>query len=58
MDRKKIEDAFNEANSRDYYKSWEEVDVCDFAEHIAKLTRKETLNEVKAALDKMQEGKK
>ncbi len=30
----------------------------EFAEHIAKLTRQETLSEVKAALDKMQDGKK
>jgi hypothetical protein len=58
MDRNKIEEEFNAANSRDYYKSWEEVDVCDFAEHIAKLSRQETLAEVKATLDKMQEGKK
>jgi len=58
MDRNKIEEVFNAANSRDYYKSWEEVDICNFAEHIYKLTRQETLAEVKAALDKLQEGKK
>jgi hypothetical protein len=58
MDRGRIEFEIEDFFCVALIDGYTSSDIIKFAEHIAKLSRQETLSEVKAALDKLQDGKK